>query len=394
MTRFLAAMLAPVLLAACSQPAPTAKGASPSPSPSASGAASTAPAAAPGTAALGVLVNFPQGTGPANTGYDLALVNTSGKIAAHVHAAVRSFIHATGISAPAAFDLPEVSVSVSRVYYLDGDAQLRSLTADGTNAAVTRIAGTATAHAAFAVSPDDRRIAVSVLDYSRTPVSVRLYVEDLAGTNHVDLYASTTNHVWPVGWHNGHVVLGATRSAPFTQQGMAGNPYSAPSYHVADATNATRLATMGSGDLQNGCTPQGLLTPAGTACYTRTASAGTAGYFTVVGWDGHNVLPGNGRFSAAAGGWAAIGIDTQSLDLATCCDDSGNVAVRLPSGGLVRTSMKGQQADWVCWLDADHLLSGSVYLESFQPQVLTFDTDAVVPVSAKGFCAGVVPGVG
>ena len=193
-----------------------------------------------------------------------------------------------------------------------------------------------------------------------------------------------------MGWHNGELILAA--GVPLTQQGIVGNPYTALSYHVVDAASASRIATMGSGDFQNGCAVWGPLTSAGTACYTRTASAGMGGYYTLLGWDGRNSLPGNGQFPTVSGGWGAIGTGNRSTSIAMCCDESNSVTVRMPLGGALTTSMNGQQADWVCWLDANHLLSGSVYQQQFQPQLLTVDTNAVVSVEAKGFCAGVIPG--
>lgn len=391
MKRVVWVVLATGLLTGCGQQA----GPSVQPTPPGSRAISSSSASAtpsPHSGPHGVLVSFPQGTGPSNAGYDIAVVDISGRVVAHAHAAVRTFIEPSGISAPAAVDLPEVSMSSTRLYFLDGDAQVRSLSV-GSTAAVARIPGSASSHAAFAVSPDDRRMAVGVIDYSpatRMPVDVRLYVQDLDGANQNQIYSSTTNFVWPVGWHNGELVLAA--GAPLTQQGIVGNPYSALSYHIVDAANASRIATIGSGDFQHGCATWGPLTSAGTACYTRTASAGMGGYFTLLGWDGHNVLPGNGQFPTASGGWAAIGTGSRSVDLAMCCDDSSNVSVRMPLGGVLKTAMNGQQADWVCWLDANHLLSGSVYQQQFQPQLLILDTNAVAAVDGKGFCAGIIPG--
>ncbi len=113
---------------------------------------STIPSPAPLTSSYGVLVSYPQGTGPSNGGYDIAIVDVSAKVVARAHAAPRSFIRVSGISAPAAVDLPEVSTSNSRLYYLDGDTQVRSLSVNGSTAAVTRIAGGPYSHAGFAVS--------------------------------------------------------------------------------------------------------------------------------------------------------------------------------------------------------------------------------------------------
>src|SRR5437764_9353289 len=68
---------------------------------------------------LGILIAFANGTGPQSTGYDMSLVTAEGKVTAKVHAAGRSYIHTpgSGLSGAAAYDLPEVSASNTRVYY-------------------------------------------------------------------------------------------------------------------------------------------------------------------------------------------------------------------------------------------------------------------------------------
>src|SRR5205807_6911088 len=51
--------------------------------------------------------------------------------------------------------------------------------------------------------------------------SLRLYVQDLhGGANHVEIFSSQHAWVWPVGWHAGKLVLAATSSPPFSQQGL------------------------------------------------------------------------------------------------------------------------------------------------------------------------------
>src|SRR5437763_1441611 len=81
-------------------------------------------------------------------------------------------------------------MSNDRLYYLSGDSEVRYLAPDGATGVATHIPGSGHVHAAFAVNADDSRIAVTAVDYSTSPVSVRLYVEDLnGGGNHKDLYS-------------------------------------------------------------------------------------------------------------------------------------------------------------------------------------------------------------
>jgi hypothetical protein len=341
--------------------------------------------------ALSILVAFSNGTGPQSAGYDLSLVTADGKVSAKVHAAVRSFIHTPGNGpGAAAYDLPEVSSSSSRLYYLDGDRDLRYIRPDGSGGLAGRLPGTTTAHAAFAVSPDDRRIAVSIIDYASSPPTLRLYVEDLGGGNHAEIFASKSAWVWPVGWHQGKLVLAATSSPPFTQQGISWNPYSAPEYHVVDGTSATRLATIGSGADPSGCQPTGPLSAGGSACYHRNATTGGGGYYSTLDWTGRL---GSLRVTTDSGGAPAV---TPSGDsLAGCCDPGGTAWIALP-GTRFQSQMRGSFEDWPCFIDEANILFGFLYPTANQhPQIVNarrnMDGMVPIPVPASGFCAGVFP---
>src|SRR5205814_6116706 len=118
--------------------------------------------------------------------------------------------------------------------------------------------------AAFAVSPDDSQIAVSVLDFTVSPVHVTVYTDVLGGGHKRVIYQSTSNYVWPVAWHNGLLVL-AHAYGPFEESiaqaaPARGNPYSAVSYHLVDPTTGDRKVLMGT------CTVSGPLSPAGSGC--------------------------------------------------------------------------------------------------------------------------------
>lgn len=385
-----------LVTAACGSAAQ--KTATPSPTSSSSAAAtatgsassSVTPTSSPSSGPvsfLGILIAFSNGTGPQSAGYDLTLVTIDGRVAAKVHAAVRSFIHTPG-SGPgaAAIDLPEVSASSTRVYYLDGDQDVRYVRADGSGGLATKVPGTTTAHAAFAVTPDDRRIAVSVLDYATSPPTLHLYAEDLGGANHAEIFSSKTAWVWPVGWHQGRLVLAATGAPPFTQQGIAFNPYDAPEYHVVDAVSANRLATIGSGDYQTGCQPLGVLTAAGTACYHRTATAGGAGYFSTLDWTGKL-----GSLRMATDTWGIAGIAPSGTSLAGCCSPGGTAWI-----DNFQTNVQGSPQDWPCFIDVANILFGFLYPGPNQhPQIVNArrNMDGMVPIQvpASGFCAGVFP---
>src|SRR5438132_4671954 len=144
---------------------------------------SPSPATSPGplvplpplTASYGVLVSLSAGE------YDVFLIGADGKVTASSHAARRTkIVTGDAVSRAEAAELPYVSATRSRVYYLDGDSTLRWLSPSSKGVAML-LPGGPSARAAFAVTPDDARIAISVVDFAqRTPV-VHLSVGPLGG---------------------------------------------------------------------------------------------------------------------------------------------------------------------------------------------------------------------
>lgn len=98
-------------------------------------------------------------------------------------------------------------------------------------------------------SPDDSRIAVAAVEYLGTgpfgkpDLKLNVFVQDLAGGHRVDLFSSTSVTEWPIGWHSGHLIIavGPSGLVHYTSD----NAYFADEYHIADATNGVRLATLG-----------------------------------------------------------------------------------------------------------------------------------------------------
>ena len=68
---------------------------------------------------------------------------------------------------------------------------------------------------------------MSILDYASSPPTLRLYVEDLGGGNHAEIFSSKSAWVWPVGWHQGK--LG------YTYQDQAMDP--AAAHAMCDASD-------------------------------------------------------------------------------------------------------------------------------------------------------------
>lgn len=383
--RALTLLLTPLLLAACagSSPGPTAS----TPPPA---AATPGGSPSPGAEALAALVDFPNGTGPQSTGYDLALVGTDGRVAARAHAAARAFIGVGGTGGgAAAIDLPEVSAANGRVYYLDGDQNLRSLLLTGQSSdVVATLPGTRTAHAGFAVSPDGRSIAVSLLTYSGGAASVSsLYVEDLSSGSRHDISHTGSDLVWPVAWHGNDLVLAVTANG-FSQQGLAFNPYAAAGFQLVDPTTSNRVATIGGPDASSGCQVTGLVVPAGTACVHQAAA--TASELWLLSWTGARSDTLSVQRPSPT---AALNPDQQSVGI--CCDASGAVLVARGHATPAATALKGSPDSWPCWLDDQHVLAGAVHDHQFQPGVLAVSRGAVAQVTdAHGFCAAVLGSAG
>jgi len=297
--------------------------------------------------------------------YAISLVFADGRAVGPVTARLRSVPAPAG--APAA--MPVFSASDSRVYYLDGDDEVRYLERDGTRGSATRVPGGPRSQAGFAVSPDDRRIAVAVVDLSSSPPTTRLYLEALAGGGHADLPDPAGARVWPVGWHAGELVL-AVGSAP--TQSVAANPYGTfAGYELLDAATGGRLGTVA-------CDPAGALTPAGTACLAGGAP------LAIQDWAGRTRSLGSGLASIVSAAEAPDG-----GRVAFCCV-AGQLQLWDVGDGSV-TSLGAADTPDYGWIDATHLVVSDT--TDRHPRVLDIATGASLPAAAPpGRVVARVPG--
>jgi hypothetical protein len=294
------------------------------------------------------------------------------------------------------YKLPETSISTTHVYFLDGDTVIRSLAPDGTVKVVKTVHSPANSQVVFSVSPDDRRIAVSIITLatvqSPAPLDVHMYVEDLVGSsNRVDLYSSTTLAEWPIGWHAGNLVV-AVGSADI---GTYDNPYAATAYHVSDPATGLRLATLT-------CT-RGLLVAAGTACadgWCATASGpcvdGTVGKQS---WDGTKALftlPSGPppRIFMAFDSAAFLSPDGTRLAAAVVSDpQTGSLQTMLLKNGTAQLISPGFVP--MGWFDGGHLILGS----AFDVEIIDVVTQAVsrgsgiraIPTQGRPAFTGMLP---
>lgn len=317
--------------------------------------------------------------------YDIALVAVDGRVVARAHAQKRTVI-------ADASELPYVSASNSRVYYLDGDRNIRYLKADGTSGLVTSVPGSATVHAAFAMTPDETRIAVALLDYSVNPVALTLYVEDLGGAHHSVIFTSTSKYVWPAGWHAGQLVVAylGPFGTPFnskmasinysgrdlTRYPYGPNPYGGINYHVINPVNAQREAIISGGGAS------GLPNKVGTAVVQGDA----------VDWSGQplfwNSPQDYGSYSASGS------VSPEGGVIAACCSSPGS------DGQLVLWYQGGERTvlpvnvtavDWVGWFDGTHLVTGFYQPADGTPSVVDITSSQVTTVDAHGIVATMLP---
>jgi hypothetical protein len=297
--------------------------------------------------------------------YAVSLVFDDGRIVGPVAARLRAVAPPQSGATP-----PVFSTSDSRLYYLDGDSEVRFLDRDGSRGGVTRLPGGPRTQSGFAVSPDDRRIAVATVDHSSAPPATRLYVEDLAGGgNHVDLPLTAGASVWPVGWHAGELVL-AVGSAP--TQSVAGNPYSTfAGYELVDPAGGGRTGTVA-------CNPAGPLTPAGTAC--------------LVGGSPLAIQDFRGRTHSLGGAPPSVVSAAEAPDgahVALCCV-AGQLQLWDVRDDSV-TTLGAADGPAYGWIDGRHLLISDGRTQ--QPRVLDIATGVSLPVAAApGRVVGRLPG--
>lgn len=326
--------------------------------------------------------------------YDVALIGVQGQVVTRVTAKLPL------LKGNQTVELPLVSASNDLVYYRDGDTDIRSLSPAGVSALVKAIAQGSISILAFAVSPDDQRIAVSLISQASDPNrnSSRGYVEDLADSaNHVDLFSNTAGDAirWPVGWHGSDIVDAAgTQCGGY---GSASGAACAAGYHVISSADGARRATVCETPAQppnatNNTNPSGLPVTGGVACvqalYYNDGTTAPEGHILTVQWSGQHttlvnadkngVLPyGDCYLAPGAGQMACTANSSQALTL---------IAAGAPPHNL------GRRYNVLGWIDATHLLVG---LDSKTLAVLTTTTGAVVnlalPDADKVDMGGSVP---
>lgn len=362
-------MLAAILCVSCNQTSPVAQKSPGSEATASPGSVATSPSQA--TASPG-----PPGTryGLMVGGGRVMVVNDSGAVVASAPQAPGTLTDcATAL--PAVLS-PAVSASNSKIYFRDGDTQIRSLALNGQTAAVSSVPGGTMTVSSFSVSPDDARIAVVVEDMSQPDtITERLYVEDLVGGgHHADIYSATltkgkgAESIWPMGWHQGNLVLAAVPDCSVT-------PVTSPAeWHVVNPTTGARIGTVPGTNIR--CLGSFWQSPTGVACAVDNTTF-------VMDWtakDITRVVRGIGPDSAAVSP-AGRSVNLSYTDY-PYASPQGPATEALNWGEAGSVLVKGQDA--CMWLDDATLLTPD--------SVIAYPSGTVIPLATPATCAGRFPG--
>jgi hypothetical protein len=281
---------------------------------------------------------------------------------------------------------PPVSASSDQVYFRDGDTKVRMVVAPSGATDVTTVPGGATTISSFSVSPDDKRIAVVVEDLSpTTTIKLRLYIEDLhGGGHHLNIFSTTQpkaklgTTIWPMGWHQGNLVLAIVTACTFEPAGLTPSEW-----HLSNATTAARIATI----RQNNCTLSSWPAPVGVGCIN------PQGATTLYNWLGKVTATTGPPSPASSYRQTGLSPSGASVFFAT----GAGVGAPAPATQILElgpgpfAAVPGHSA--CLWIDEDHLLAPDAVIQfpTETPGNVQVTANAT-PLAASGVCAGRFPG--
>jgi hypothetical protein len=217
--------------------------------------------------------------------------------------------------------MPYFSSSHDRLYYLVGDGDVHVLGADGSTRLVKRLRVGSLEHAGFAVSADDRTMAVAIIDYAVSPHHLRLYTEHVAdGGGHRELISSSARFEWPIAFIGADLLMAV---GPTGTQTGAGDPYYALGgyrlLHPDGTVVRSFCAPPAGGSLGGDGASAGPVDPDGAIC----ASVGSGG-MVLQPWSG-----GQARLPDPCGALTAVSgpVYSPSRTLALCAGPGSTVRV-------------------------------------------------------------------
>jgi hypothetical protein len=203
-------------------------------------------------------------------------------------------------------------------------------------------------------------------------INLRLYVEDLAGGgHHADIYTSTIVKgssgftEWPMGWHQGHLVLSVVPACSVT-------PVTSPDqWHMVDASTAHRLAATPGTNI--GCPTALWPSPAGTVCWGMGAAY-------VFDWNGNSVWRGQACCGSGPAALSPAGRSVMLPGLPQRGYPGETDAFNWGETGVMHVAGNG-----ACfWISDSSLLAPDA--------VIAYPSGSVTMLPAAGICAGRFPG--
>jgi hypothetical protein len=349
--------------------------------------------------------------------YTVNLVNTDGCIVASATA------HTWPGYAPPDATTETVTMptseSATRVYFLDGDSTVRYLALDGSSGVAAELPGSVTGRVSFSVSPDNSRIAFSVMSWGSTGFQEQSYVEDLGtGANRTELFTISDGPPGlggggvaeePIGWVNGDIVYGLLEALNQYSPGPFPPPFEA--YHIAKPSNGQRLASICAGSGNSWVFGSGIYTalPAATGVLCRVGDQKDQplGTLVLVSWSGiHLRTIGEAACATPAavspGGNVAIAgqvnLGTPPGQVVKC--SSGPFTIKVSTNGTSRTLaatglVEGWMDDTRLVVDASTNRSEFPFIPSGAPfprlEIVNVGSGVTAIVAVKGLFAGSVP---
>jgi hypothetical protein len=240
----------------------------------ATAAASPTPSSTPtGVVIPLAAVGAPRGADGAGP-YVLGLVNAAGKVVASVTATTPSDFGAVS-------DPTLTSTSDSRLYFEDGNTAIDYLTPTGQHGVAFTISRPAGVIVAFAVSPDDTRVAVAILSNwdGMAPFTSHMYLMAMGGGIEQTLFDGTGTSAnpltWPIGWDGSNLVVAQSfYEAGVIGGGPCGSYGTVGTTQCADQLREFNPATRSFGPvLCPGGTMNGVPTAVGIVCTTSVLQA-------------------------------------------------------------------------------------------------------------------------
>jgi hypothetical protein len=189
------------------------------------------------------------------------------------------------------------STSDSRLYFEDGNTNVDYLTPTGQHGVAFTVPRPSGAVVAFAVSPDDSRVAVAVLtnfNGAAPPYTSHMYLMAMGGGIEQTLFdgtstSSTAPLTWPVGWDGANLVVAQSLPAYFSGYAPGTGPCSTHGVDCASQMRTFNPVNRTFGPILCGGNTEmmtGSPTAAGIACAASGNAHANAPTLEAVSWSG------------------------------------------------------------------------------------------------------------